>query len=180
MCRTRSRRLADMLNLNGQLFYESVSDRDFLTGSAVSENHLIESISKHCSTFFKVLDFGEHLGPFNQLPHVSWVDFCVFAQNPHQKNKKPRWACKNKQIECILDKETIINEVKAIMTQGILPFKYEKENQKNKMTGFGGIPVYLDLAQAGGLPKSIDKHIKASSDSQGWTDRQVIINWEFL
>ena len=62
------------------------------------------------------------------------------------------------------------------MTQGILPFKYEKENQKNKMTGFGGIPVYLDLAQAGGLPKSIDKHIKASSDSQGWTDRQVVMS----
>jgi hypothetical protein len=28
------------------------------------------------------------------------------------------------------------------------------------MTGFGGIQVYLDLAQAADLTKSIDKHIK--------------------
>ena len=66
------------------------------------------------------------------------------------------------------------------MTQGILPFKYEKDSQKSKMTGFGGAPVYLDLAQASGLTRSIDKHIKASSTSQGWTDRQVVLSLMLL
>jgi Transposase DDE domain group 1 len=62
------------------------------------------------------------------------------------------------------------------MTQGILPFKYENDKQKSEMTGFGGLPVYLDLAQAAGLSKAIDRYLKASSDSQGWTDRQVVMS----
>lgn len=61
------------------------------------------------------------------------------------------------------------------MTQGILSFKYEKDLQNNKLTGFGGLPAYLDLAQAGGLPKSISRNLKVSSDDQGWTDSQVVI-----
>jgi len=61
------------------------------------------------------------------------------------------------------------------MTQGILPFKYEKDKQKSEMTGFGGLPVYLDLAQATGLSKAIGRYLKASSDSQGWTDSQVVM-----
>ena len=62
------------------------------------------------------------------------------------------------------------------MTQGILPFKYENDKQKSNITGFGGLPVYLDLAQASGLSKSIDRHLKASSNSQGWTDSQVVMS----
>jgi len=62
------------------------------------------------------------------------------------------------------------------MAQGILPFKYENDKQKSKMTGFGGLPVYLDLAQAAGLSKAIDRYLKASSDSQGWTDSQVVMS----
>ena len=62
------------------------------------------------------------------------------------------------------------------MTQGLLPFKYEKDKQNNKMTGFGGLPVYLDLAQAAGLSKSIDRHLKTSSHTQGWIDSQVVLS----
>jgi len=62
------------------------------------------------------------------------------------------------------------------MTQGILPFKYENDKQKSNITGFGGLPVYLDLAQASGLSKSIDRQLKASSDSQGWADSQVVMS----
>jgi hypothetical protein len=62
------------------------------------------------------------------------------------------------------------------MTQGILPFKYEKDKQKSVMTSFGGLPVYLDLSQSCGLSKSIDRQIKASSVSQGWTDSQVVLS----
>jgi len=60
------------------------------------------------------------------------------------------------------------------MTQGILPFKYENEKQKGKMTGFGGLPVYLDLSHASGLTRSIERHLNASSKTQGWTDSQVV------
>ena len=62
------------------------------------------------------------------------------------------------------------------MTQGILPFKYEKDKQENKLTGFGGLPSYLDLAQAAGLPRSINRNLNVSSDSQGWTDSQVVMS----
>ena len=62
------------------------------------------------------------------------------------------------------------------MTQGIHPFKYENDKQKIEMTGFGGFPVYLDLVQAAGLSKSIDRNLKARSYSQGWTDSQVVMS----
>lgn len=62
------------------------------------------------------------------------------------------------------------------MAQGLLPFKYENDKQNNKMTGFGGLPAYLDLAQAAGLSRSIDRHLNVSSDSQGWTDSQVVMS----
>lgn len=62
------------------------------------------------------------------------------------------------------------------MTQGLLPFKYENDKQQSNITGFGGLPVYLDLAEAAGLSRSIDRHLKASSNSQGWTDSQVVMS----
>jgi hypothetical protein len=66
------------------------------------------------------------------------------------------------------------------MAQGILPFKYENDQQNNKLTGFGGLPSYLDLAQAAGLPKSISRNLNVSSDSQGWTDSQIVISLMLL
>ena len=62
------------------------------------------------------------------------------------------------------------------MIQGLPPFRYENDKQKSNITRFGGLPVYLDLAQASRLSKSIDRHLKASSDSQGWTDSQVVMS----
>ena len=62
------------------------------------------------------------------------------------------------------------------MTQGLLPSKYENDKQKSNLTCFGGLPVYLDLSQAAGLSRSIEKHLKASSISQGWTDSQVVMS----
>jgi hypothetical protein len=62
------------------------------------------------------------------------------------------------------------------MTQGVLPFKYEKEKQQGAMTAFGGLPVYLDLAQVLGLSHSMGQHIKVRKDSQGWTDSQTLMS----
>ena len=43
------------------------------------------------------------------------------------------------------------------------------------MTGFGGLPTYLDLIHVSGLRTSIDKHLDIKRHGQGWTDSQVII-----
>ncbi len=75
-----------------------------------------------------------------------------------------------------LTKKTIINEVKHIMTQGVLPFKYEEEKNHSGMTALAGLPVYLDLAKVIGLSKFIQKHLKIKVNSQGWTDTQVVVS----
>lgn len=61
------------------------------------------------------------------------------------------------------------------MAQGILPFKYETEKKTTGLTALAGLPVYLDLAQAIGLSKSIQKHLKIRQGGQGWTDSQIVI-----
>jgi hypothetical protein len=62
------------------------------------------------------------------------------------------------------------------MTQGALPFKYESEKQGLGLTALAGLPLYLDMAQAMGLAKSIDHHVGVRRDSQGWTDSQVVMS----
>jgi len=62
------------------------------------------------------------------------------------------------------------------MTQGVLPFKYEKEKNDTGMTALAGLPIYLDLAKVIGLSKSIQKHLKIRANSQGWTDAQVVLS----
>lgn len=61
------------------------------------------------------------------------------------------------------------------MTQGVLPFKYEEEKSNSGMTALAGLPLYLDLAEVIGLSKSIQKHLKIRTGSQGWTDTQVVL-----
>ena len=62
------------------------------------------------------------------------------------------------------------------MPQGILPFKYERQTQGSGMTGFGGLPAYLELAYAMGLPRSIDKSVRVRAEGQGWTDSEVVMS----
>ena len=63
-----------------------------------------------------------------------------------------------------------------MMAQGVLPFKYERENQGSGMTGLGGLPAYLDLAHVMGLARSIDKHVRVRAGGQGWTDSEVVMS----
>jgi hypothetical protein len=65
------------------------------------------------------------------------------------------------------------------MPQGILPYKYEEEKKPAGMTSLAGLPIYLDLACALGLPKSIDHHLHLRP-TQGWTDRQMVLSLMFL
>ncbi|WP_457552153.1 IS1380 family transposase [Desulfobacula sp.] len=66
------------------------------------------------------------------------------------------------------------------MTQGVLPFKYEKEKNDTGMTALAGLPIYLDLAKVIGLSKSIQKHLRIKANSQGWTDVQLVLSLVLL
>ena len=78
------------------------------------------------------------------------------------------------------NQKNIINGVKQVMTQGVLPFKYEEEKTQTGMTALAGLPVYLDLAKVIGLSKSIGKYLKVRENSQGWTDSQMILSLVLL
>jgi hypothetical protein len=65
------------------------------------------------------------------------------------------------------------------MAQGLLPYKYEEEKKTAGLTSVAGLPLYLDLAYALGLPESIDRHMTLRP-SQGWTDSQMILSLIFL
>ena len=65
------------------------------------------------------------------------------------------------------------------MPQGILPYKYEEEKKPAGMTSLAGLPLYLDLAVALGMPKSIEDHL-AFRPSQGWTDSQMVFSLVLL
>ena len=60
------------------------------------------------------------------------------------------------------------------MAQGVLSFQYREEKTVSGMTGLGGLPLYLELAQVAGLSQSIQRHIGIQG-SQGWTDSQVVL-----
>lgn len=62
------------------------------------------------------------------------------------------------------------------MAQGVLPFKYQEERFGSGMTALAGLPTYLDLATVAGLGTSIERHVRARSGVQGWTDRQVVLS----
>ncbi len=61
-----------------------------------------------------------------------------------------------------------------MVAQGVLPYQLEEETRKTTLTGLGGLPIYLDLAQVVGLRDSIAQHVEARGDSQGWTDAQML------
>lgn len=58
------------------------------------------------------------------------------------------------------------------MSQGILGFKYEEEKHDTGMTGLAGLPIYLDLMHAMGLPGQIGHHLQVKQ--RGWTDAQMV------
>jgi hypothetical protein len=64
------------------------------------------------------------------------------------------------------------------MSQGVLGFKYEEEKQSTGMTGLAGLPVYLDLMQAMGLPELIGRHLHVKQ--RGWTDAQMVLSLMML
>src|SRR4030042_548418 len=64
------------------------------------------------------------------------------------------------------------------MSQGVLGFKYEEERHDTGMTGLAGLPIYLDLLHAMGLPELIGRHLQVKQ--RGWTDVQMVISLMLL
>jgi len=62
----------------------------------------------------------------------------------------------------------------TIISQGVFPYKYEKEKTTSGMTALAGLPVYLDLASVLNLGESIAVHLHAKV--QGWTDAQIVLS----
>lgn len=60
------------------------------------------------------------------------------------------------------------------MAQKNLPFQYSSEKKATKITGFAGLPLYLELAIKSGLTKNIENslHIK----QRGWTDVEMLLS----
>ncbi len=65
------------------------------------------------------------------------------------------------------------------MPQGVLPYKYEEGKKPAGMTSLAGLPLYLDLAFALGIPESINRHL-TFHPSQGWTDSQMVLSLMLL
>jgi hypothetical protein len=63
-----------------------------------------------------------------------------------------------------------------MVTQGILPFRYECEPRCSGMTALAGLPPYLELSVVSGLTDSIRRCLRVcSGQKQGWTDAQIVI-----
>lgn len=61
------------------------------------------------------------------------------------------------------------------MPQGLFSFIYDEEKTGSGATALAGLPVYLELAAALGLPQSIRKCLGGRPRKQGWSDEQIIM-----
>jgi hypothetical protein len=68
-----------------------------------------------------------------------------------------------------------------MITQGVLPFRYEAETTVCGMTALAGLPAYLELGIVCGLSDSIRRHMRVwAGRTQGWTDTQVLMTLVLL
>lgn len=69
---------------------------------------------------------------------------------------------------------TDTNEVKLILSQGVLPFNLVPDQKTTGLTALAGLPLYLELSQVLGVSDSFDRHVGICRDKkQGFTDRQI-------
>ena len=66
------------------------------------------------------------------------------------------------------------------MPQGVLPFQYQEEKRASGLTGLAGLPTYLDLVHASGLPRIIADRLNLRTSGQGWTDTGMITSLVLL
>lgn len=64
----------------------------------------------------------------------------------------------------------------SIMTQGVLPFKYEEEKKQVGLTSFGGLFVFMDLFRKMDLFSIVNRHLGIKVEKQGWSDFQLFFS----
>ena len=61
-----------------------------------------------------------------------------------------------------------------MLPQGVLGFQYDEEPRGLGLTSLAGLPLYLDLIQASGLPAAVREHMRVAG-AQGWLDIQMVL-----
>ena len=61
-----------------------------------------------------------------------------------------------------------------MLPQGVLGFQYDEESAGLGLTSLAGLPLYLDLIQASGLPAAVREHMRVAG-AQGWLDIQMVL-----
>ena len=64
-----------------------------------------------------------------------------------------------------------------MMTQGGLAFQYQSEKNSG-LTGFAGLPLYLELANRSGLIEQINETLKTKV--RGWSDAEMVLSLVLL
>ena len=64
------------------------------------------------------------------------------------------------------------------MPQSALPFQYQAEKTDSGLTGFAGLPLYIELAVQSGLVEYINQTMKTKV--RGWTDAEIILSLVLL
>jgi hypothetical protein len=62
------------------------------------------------------------------------------------------------------------------MAQGFLPFQYETERGSSSATSHAGLMLYVELFQALGLRKAIEKEVGVRRETLGYSDWQVVLS----
>ena len=57
------------------------------------------------------------------------------------------------------------------MTQGSLPFQYREEKNESGLTGFSGLPLYIELSTQIGFVEYINQTMQTKE--RGWTDAEM-------
>lgn len=65
-----------------------------------------------------------------------------------------------------------------MMSQGSLPFQYQAEKNDSGLTGFAGLPLYVELSTQSGLIECINKTMNIKK--RGWTDTEMIMSLMLL
>src|SRR5215207_10484342 len=98
----------------------------------------------------------------------------LYPDPPPKKSREPRWLLSRQELGSNR-RNTILHQRGALMmAQGILGFQYEVEQRSSGLTVFGGLLLYLELAQVANLFDSLDRHLDLCGSGQGWSDRQMV------
>jgi hypothetical protein len=60
------------------------------------------------------------------------------------------------------------------MSQGGLPFQYQSEKNDSGLTGFAGLPLYMELCIQSGFVQYINQMMQTKT--RGWTDAEMILS----